>query len=101
MITNEKVLPILSFSLIVVWLSMIPLLPNMHLYAQAKVETQKSSTATPLESTVALIQRSATSNYPNGDNNNTNSKEDILHRGIISSEPGQPEQLKVQRTIIL
>lgn len=27
--------------------------------------------------------------------------ETILRRGIISSEPGQPEQLKVQRTIIL
>ena len=33
------------------------------------------------------------------DNNNTD--DNILRRGIISSEPGQPEQLKVQRTIIL
>jgi hypothetical protein len=33
--------------------------------------------------------------------NNNNTSETILHRGIISSEPGQPEQLKVQRTIIL
>jgi hypothetical protein len=102
MITNEKVLPILSLSLIVVWVSMISLLPNMHLNAQAKVETQKSSTTTPpLESSVPLIQQSAIGDYPNDDNNNTNTKEDILHRGIISSEPGQPEQLKVQRTIIL
>ena len=101
MITNEKVLPILSLSLLVLWLSIIPLLPNMHLNAQAKVETPGSSTTTPLKSSVALIQQSATGNYPNDDNNNTNSKENILHRGIISSEPGQPEQLKVQRTIIL
>jgi len=101
MITNEKALPILSLSLIVLWLSMMPLLPNMHLNAQAKVETPGSSTTAPLKSSVALIQQSATGNYPNDDNNNTNSKENILHRGIVSSEPGQPEQLKVQRTIIL
>jgi hypothetical protein len=30
-----------------------------------------------------------------------NTSENILRRGIISSEPGQPEQLKIQRTIIL
>lgn len=99
MLTNEKLLTILSLGLIVVWVSMIPLLPNMHMNAQAKVE--KSSTITPLESSVPLIQQSVTGKYPNDDNNNTNTKEDILHRGIISSEPGQPEQLKVQRTIIL
>ena len=73
MITNEKALPILSLSLIVLWLSMIPPLPNMHLNAQAKVETPGSSTSTPLKSSVALIQQSATGNYPNDDNNNTNS----------------------------
>jgi hypothetical protein len=99
MLTNEKLLTILSLGLIVVWVSMIPLLPNMHMNAQAKVE--KSSAITPLESSVPLIQQSATGKHPNDDNNNTNTKEDILHRGIISSEPGQPEQLKVQRTIIL
>ena len=99
MLTNEKLLTILSLGLIVVWGSMISLLPNMHMNAQANVE--KSTTITPLESSVPLIQQSVTGKYPNDDNNNTNTKEDILHRGIISSEPGQPEQLKVQRTIIL
>ncbi len=35
------------------------------------------------------------------ENDTNNANEDILRRGIISSEPGQPEELKVQRTIIL
>lgn len=52
----------------------------------------------PLVATMHLdVQAQVTSN---NDTNNSTSQY-VLHRGIISSEPGQPEQLKVQRTIIL
>src|SRR4029079_15805407 len=46
-----------------------------------------------------LIQKSAMNNNNNDTNNSTSQY--VLRRGIISSEPGQPQQLKVQRTIIL
>ncbi|MFZ0893503.1 MAG: hypothetical protein WAZ77_03275 [Candidatus Nitrosopolaris sp.] len=41
------------------------------------------------------------SDIGNSSLNNSNTNGNILLRGIISSEPGQPEQLNVQRTIIL
>ena len=58
--------------------------------------------ATPFVSaadTNAQTRRAVVNNNSSNYNNNTGEK--ILSRGIISSEPGQPEQLKVQRTIIL
>ena len=57
-------------------LVVIPSFATMHIEVQAKVATNSISATTRTD-------------------------EYILHRGIISSEPGQPEQLKVQRTIIL
>ena len=50
-------------------------------------------------SSQSLIQESGVGKNSYDNKNNTN--ENVLHRGIVSSEPGQPEQLKVQRTIIL
>ncbi|HEY6885442.1 MAG TPA: hypothetical protein VI278_15520, partial [Nitrososphaeraceae archaeon] len=70
----------------------------MHLEVQAKVATNSVSATTKTDPSTSLIQRSTMNN--NNDTNNFKG-EYILHRGIISSEPGQPEQLKVQRTIIL
>src|SRR6266487_4516439 len=64
------------------------------------VSTTKAQTriASSVDSSKPLLQQSDIgSSSPNNSNTNGN----ILLRGIISSEPGQPEQLNVQRTIIL
>ena len=53
---------------------------------------------TPIQLVINIKAQTRTSVVSN---NNNNTSQVILHRGIISSEPGQPEQLKVQRTIIL
>ena len=50
--------------------------------------------ASSINPSTSLIQQSSVGM-------NSNASGYILHRGIISSERGQPEQLKVQRTIIL
>ena len=74
MMTYAKLSAAVYFIFIVIIISslvVIPLFATMHIEVQAKVA------------------------------NTTRTGEYILHRGIISSEPGQPEQLKVQRTIIL
>jgi len=61
-----------------------------------KAQTEIASSAD--NSTNPLLQQS---DIGNSSLNNNNTNGNILIRGIISSEPGQPEQLKVQRTIIL
>ena len=88
MMKYAKSSALVYFSFIVIIISSliaIPLFATMYLEAQAKVATN---------SVVSSTIRT---------NNATNSSTGgyILRRGIISSEPGQPEQLKVQRTIIL
>jgi hypothetical protein len=79
-----------------------------------------TTTTTSLPTTIYVMgQSKTTSNNINGTNNSSptqsiqqqqsdagknnipNQNNDVLIRGIISSEPGQPKQLKVQRTIIL
>jgi hypothetical protein len=64
------------------------------------VSTTKAQTriASSVDSSKPLLQQS---DIGNSSLNNSNTNGNILLRGIISSEPGQPEQLKVQRTIIL
>jgi hypothetical protein len=83
---------VISISLLVV----MPLFATMHLDVQAQVASNNVSATIR---TNQLIQKSAM-NINNNDSNSSTSHY-VLRRGIISSEPGQPEQLKVQRTIIL
>jgi hypothetical protein len=92
MIRDEKSLIVL-FSLIVLLLAVMPLLPTMYIEVQAKVATDNIN-ATTVNPSTSLIQQSSA-------DMNSKTSEYILHRGIVSSERGQPEQLKVQRTIIL
>lgn len=106
MSTNKKLLVItvsVILTLLVSTTATSPLLPTttiiiMHAMAQTKTTgnsingTHNNPSSTPL---IQQRQSSAgKSNVPIENNN-------VLLRGIISSEPGQPEQLKVQRTIIL
>jgi hypothetical protein len=60
---------------------------------QAKVATDNIRATSTNPSTSLILQSSV--------GMNSNTSDYILHRGIISSERGQPEQLKVQRTVIL
>jgi hypothetical protein len=60
---------------------------------QAKVATDNIRAISTNPSTSLILQSSV--------GMNSNTSDYILHRGIISSERGQPEQLKVQRTVIL
>jgi hypothetical protein len=80
MMTYAKSSAAVYFIFIVIIISSLVVIPllftTMHIEVQAKVATNSISAT------------NRTDEY-------------ILHRGIISSEPGQPEQLKVQRTIIL
>ena len=70
----------------------------MHAMAQTKTTSNSINGTHNNPSPTPLIQQrqssAGKSNVPIENNN-------VLLRGIISSEPGQPEQLKVQRTIIL
>jgi hypothetical protein len=81
------------FSLIVLLLAVMPLLPTMYIEVQAKVATDNIRATSTNPSTSLILQSSV--------GMNSNTSDYILHRGIISSERGQPEQLKVQRTVIL
>jgi hypothetical protein len=109
MSTNKKSL-VITVSVILTLLvstttATSPLLPAaaktttiMHAMAQTKT-TSNSINGTPNNPspTPLILQRQSSagkSSVPIVSNN-------VLLRGIISSEPGQPEQLKVQRTIIL
>jgi len=92
MIRDEKSLIVL-FSLIVLLLAVMPLLPTMYIEVQAKVATDNIRSTSTNPSTSLILQSSV--------GMNSNTSDYILHRGIISSERGQPEPLKVQRTVIL
>jgi hypothetical protein len=98
MLTNEKSLVLIS-SLILMPLIAILFLPTT-MYADTQDNTTSNNISTSNSSASSLIQESSVGN-DGYDNDNNNTDANVLHRGIISSEPGQPEQLKVQRTIIL
>lgn len=113
MSTNKKLL-VITVSVILTLLvstttaiATSPLLPTtaalstttiMHAMAQTKTTSNSINGTHNNPSPTPLIQQrqssAGKSNVPIENNN-------VLLRGIISSEPGQPEQLKVQRTIIL
>src|SRR5918911_3471607 len=97
-----------SFIIIISLLALIPLFTTitMSMEVQAKVATKKNvSMAVGASPSMSLIQQSQSgigiNNNNNNGNNNNSTGDYILRRGIISSEPGQPEELKVQRTVIL
>jgi hypothetical protein len=75
-----------------------PMFPTIYAKEQTKITSNNSTVGNP---SVPLIQKFPIGKSSDSNNNNTIINEDILHRGIISSERGQPDQLKVQRTIIL
>jgi hypothetical protein len=92
---------VISLSFIIIsFLAVIPLLTTMYIEVQAKVATNNVSMTTGTNPSTSLIQQSQSSIGLNNSSNNS-AGEYILRRGIISSEPGQPEELKVQRTVIL
>jgi hypothetical protein len=72
----------------------------MYVEAQdKKIASNNNNIIITSNSSASLIQRSSVGK--NSYNNKNNTNENVLRLGIIPSEPGQPEQLKVQRTIIL
>ena len=79
-------------SFIVIILATTSVLSVATTNAQTEVASSVESSSNP------LLQQS---DIGNSSHNNNNTSGNILLRGIISSEPGQPAQLKVQRTIIL
>ena len=81
---------LLSFIVTILATTSVLLVTNTR--AQTKIASSVDSSTNP------LLQQS---DIGNSSLNNNNTNGNILIRGIISSEPGQPEQLKVQRTIIL
>ena len=83
--------------------AVIPLLTKTtYTEIEAKVATNNVSMAVSTDLSMSSIQQSQSSvGINNNKINNGSTGEYTLRRGIISSEPGQPEQLKVQRTIIL
>jgi hypothetical protein len=104
MVTNEieKSLVLVFLGSIATFLIVTPMFPTMYAKEQTKIASNNNNIGTISNRSTPLIQKSTigTNSYRNDINNNyTNG--DILHRGIISSEAGQPDQLKVQRTIIL
>jgi hypothetical protein len=97
---------VISFKFIIMisLVAVIPLLTKTtYTEIEAKVATNNVSMAVSTDPSMSSIQRSQSSVGINNNNNinNGSTGEYTLRRGIISSEPGQPEQLKVQRTIIL
>src|SRR5919197_2538806 len=101
MIIYAKLL-VVSFSFIIIsLLAVIPLLSTMYIEVQAKVATNYVSATITANPSASLTQQSPSSTGMNNNNSNNSTSQYVLRRGIISSEPGQPEQLKVQRTIIL
>jgi hypothetical protein len=88
-----------STVIIISLLVVMPLFATMHLEVQAQIASNNVSATIRTNPSMPLIQKSAMNNNNNDTNNSTSQY--VLRRGIISSEPGQPEQLKVQRTIIL
>jgi hypothetical protein len=101
---NKKSL-VITVSLIVTLLvaaTTSPLLPTtmtMHAMAQSKTTSNSINGTTNNSSPTPLTQQQRQSSA--GKNNIPFANNNVLLRGIISSEPGQPDQLKVQRTIIL
>jgi hypothetical protein len=76
-------------------MTVIVTIPMLSAITIINAQTEISS-ASRIASTAMLQQsNSGTNKYDNNTSGN------ILLRGIISSEPGQPVQLKVQRTIVL
>lgn len=98
MLTDEKSI-VVTVSLIMMLSAAITLLlPTAYALMQSKVTSRNIVSAS--NSSIPLIQQigKGKNSY---DNSNDITAGNILHRGIISSEPGQPQQMKVQRTIIL
>jgi hypothetical protein len=105
MFTDKKSSSVITVSLIVTLLVAItttPLLPTttttIHVMGQSKT-TSKNINGTNNSSPTQSIQQQQSNTGKN--NNMPNQNNDVLVRGIISSEPGLAGQLKVQRTIIL
>jgi len=80
-----------------------PLVLTFSIDAHALGETNNITTFNIYHTAKPPVHLSSVSRiiYHGAENTTNNANEDILRRGIISSEPGQPEELKVQRTIVL
>ena len=98
---SSAVLFFFSFIVIISLLAVTPLFATLYPEAQAKVATNNVSTNIKTTSSTSLLRQSIAGMNNNNIINKNYTNDYILHRGIISSEPGQPEELKVQRTIIL
>jgi hypothetical protein len=98
MLTDEKSIVVTVGLIMMLSVAITLLLPTVYALMQSKVTSRNIVSAS--NSSIPLIQQTG-----KGKNSYDNSSDitagNILHRGIISSEPGQPQQLKVQRTIIL
>ncbi len=100
MVANEieKSLVLVVLGSIVTFLILTPMFPTM--YAKEQTKIASANNISTISNRSAQKFTIGANSYSN-DINNNNTNEDILHRGIISSEAGQHDQLKVQRTIIL
>jgi hypothetical protein len=90
MLTNRKLF-VLFLTFVITILVTIPMLSTIYII-KAQPETESSNTAS-----TRMLQQS-NSGINKYDNNTSGN---ILLRGIISSDPGRPLQLQVQRTVIL
>ena len=101
MLINEKSLVIVFISLSLALLLLLQFLQTMYPEGQVRAEPNNITNSSTNSSAQLIQQSEIDKDQYYSVNNNTSAKQYILHRGIISSEPGQPKELKVQRTIIL
>ncbi|HZA07151.1 MAG TPA: hypothetical protein VE619_05545 [Nitrososphaeraceae archaeon] len=98
MFRDEKSIVVTVSLIMVLSVAITLFLPTAYAMMQSKVTSRNIVSAS--NSSIPLIQQTGKGKN-SYDNSNDITAGNILHRGIISSEPGQPQQLKVQRTIIL
>ena len=101
MLRNEKSIAVVPILIVMPLIAILFFLTTM--YAEAQDETTSNNINTNNSSALSSssIQQSSVDKDSYDNSNNTTTDGNVLRRGIISSEPGQPEELKVQRTVIL
>jgi competence protein ComGC len=97
MLRNKKSLAVVPILIVMPLIAILFLLTIM--YAEAQDETTSNNLKTNNSSASSSTIQQSSVDKDSYDNTTTDGN--VLRRGIISSEPGQPEELKVQRTVIL
>jgi hypothetical protein len=100
MLRNEKSIAVVPILIVMPLIAILFLLTTMYAEAQDETTSNNLNTNNSSASSSSSIQQSSV-DKDSYDNSNNITDGNVLRRGIISSEPGQPEELKVQRTVIL